>query len=195
MTTKLRSLVLLAAALVGSAGCDDAPTTAVVENGYAAPDAGGAGPTSVYEVWWVTTLFPAAVAPGALSETERTIPATDFAYALLAPGWTPADGGTPPRLVAVRSAEKISAAAHDRLRIVVSDETFVGDCARGRPLDAADARFIVERIFPGPFAGKLYDPVTCSTASVSAQDGPAPADAARGDLGDTDAPEDAGAVE
>jgi hypothetical protein len=165
------SLVALAAAsaLAPLAGCDDTPTTAVVENGF--PSASGAGgPTTVYEVWWVTTLFPDAVAPGALSETERTIPAAGFAYALLAPGWSPADGGRPARLIAARSADPLSVAVHDVLRIVVSPDTFVGDCATGPPLDADDARFIVERIFPGAFAGAAYDPATC-TATTEAGDG------------------------
>ena len=73
----------LAIALIAAAGCNGDPTTAVVENGY--PAAWRAGTMTVFKVWWVTTLFPNPVAPEARSETERTIPASDFAYALLAP--------------------------------------------------------------------------------------------------------------
>jgi hypothetical protein len=169
LTSRLRpSLVALAALLAPVAACDDTPTTAVVENAYASAPDGGAS-TSVYEVWWATALFPEAVAPGATSEPERAVPGSDFAYALLAPGWSPGDA-VPRRLVAVRSASPLAAAAHERLRIVVSPETFVGDCAAGQPLDAADARFIVERIFPGAFAGASYDPAACSS-TVGLTDG------------------------
>jgi len=167
--TRLRtSLVALATLLAPLAGCDDTPTTAVVTNAYAP-----AAATSVFEVWWSTTLFPRPVAAGATSETERTVPASDFAYALLAPGWSPESGGAPPRLVAVRSADPLSVAAHDRLRIVVSPDTFVGDCATGPPLDEDDAQLIVERIFPGAFAGASYDPATCRTTPASGDGGDA----------------------
>jgi hypothetical protein len=155
---------IIAAACVAPtlAGCDDAPTTAVVENGFAAPKGGGAaGAVTVYKTWWVTTLFPDAVASGETSAPERTIPAADYAYALLAPGWSPSDGGAPAHLVAVKSTAKLSVAVHGVLRIVVSDDTFTGDCAAGAPLGADDARLIVERIFPGDFAGSVYDPSTC----------------------------------
>jgi hypothetical protein len=162
LRSRLRpSLVALATLLAAVAACEDAPTTAVVENGYAPAPDGGAS-TTVYEVWWATALFPEPVAAGETSEPERAVPVSDFAYALLAPGWTPG-GGAPPRLVAARSANPLDAAAHERLRIVVSPATFVGDCAAGEPLDAADARFIIERIFPGALAGESYDPATCST--------------------------------
>ena len=160
----------LAIALIAAAGCNGDPTTAVVENGY--PAAWRAGTMTVFKVWWVTTLFPSPVAPGASSETERTIAATDFAYALLAPGWSPG-GGPPARLVALASAQPLTATPHDLLTITVDDAHFVGDCAAGSTLDAADAELIVERIFPGDFAGATYDPSTCTTT-------PAVADAGQG---------------
>jgi hypothetical protein len=192
--------VLLAGFAAALGGCDDAPTTAVVENGFGVPAASNVGganlpPTSVVEVWWLTTLFPSAVGPGATSEIERAVPGTDFAYALLAPGWSPGDGGRPARLVAVKSAAELSVAAHGRLRIVVSNDAFTGDCDHGPPLDADDARLITERIFPGAFAGKVYDPATCTTSDVPPQDGLAPADAADDTTGGLDAPADAGAAE
>jgi hypothetical protein len=189
-TLRFILVTAVASCLMTLAGCDDTPTTAVVENAFpavsdAAPPAPtSVYPTSVYRVWWVATLFPNAISPGASSETERTIPAADYAYALLAPGWSPADGGAPRRLVAVRSASKLGVAAHGVLHIVVSADTFVGDCATGRPLDDADARLIVERIFPGEFAGATYDPATCAT-TVPAPDASATSDdGAVGDAAD-----------
>jgi hypothetical protein len=152
---------------VGASGCSDDPTTAIVENGFSpAADGGSNGKTTVFKVWWSTTLFASPIAPLTRSEVERTVPATDFAYALLALGWIPEDAAPPSRLVPVRSASRMTVAAHDLLRIVVSDETFTGDCATGKPLSAEDAQFIVERIFPGDFAGGVYDPATCETTSA-----------------------------
>jgi hypothetical protein len=163
-----RGAVLSRMALVGSAltlsACSDAPTTAVVENDYPiVADAGAASAMTVFKAWWVTTLFPNAVGPAAVSEAERTVPASDFAYVLLAPGWSPDDPGAPRRLVAMKSAAKLTVATHDALRIAVSDDLFVGNCAAGKPLGADDARLIVERIFPEDFAGVVYDPQTCTS--------------------------------
>jgi hypothetical protein len=146
---------LLAALLLAGAGltvgaCDDTPTTAVVVNAY--PAAG----STVTKVWWLTTLFPNAIDPGATSETERTVPGTDFAYALLA-------GAPPARPIALKSRQKLTAAAHEPMTIVVSDDTFAGDCAAGSTLDPDDARLITEQIFPGDFAGASYDPATCAS--------------------------------
>jgi hypothetical protein len=171
--------VLLATVLLAPlSGCDDTPTTAIVENGYA-PAASSGETTTVFQVWWSTTLFPAPVAAGASSESERSVPGSDFAYALLAPGWSPDAGGAPSHLVAVRSADRLSVATHDRLRIVVAPGAFVGDCATGSRLAADDARLITESIFPGPFAGATYDPTTCST-NPGTGDGGAAADAEAG---------------
>jgi hypothetical protein len=166
----------LAGAAVGTvAGCNDTPTTAQVENTFASDvDGASARTMTVYKAWWVTTLFPNPVAAQATSESERTIPASDFAYALLAPGWSPADGSRPPRLIAAKSAAQLSVAVHDRLHIEVSDDTFVGDCAAGKPLDADDARLIVERIFSGDFAGVVYDPATCTNGSQMSDAGTSP---------------------
>jgi hypothetical protein len=155
-----------AVVLLAAVGCSADPTTAVVENAY--PVAATAADTmTVFKVWWVTTLFPSPVAPGASSETERTVPASDFAYALLAPGWPPDSGTRPPRLVALKSAQPLTAAAHELLTIAVDDGRFVGDCQAGSPLDPADAALIVGRIFPGDFAGAAYDPATCTTAPAT----------------------------
>jgi hypothetical protein len=186
ITAHLSSLVgasVLALATSFTAGCDDAPTRAFVDNGFAAaPDAGSTAAMTVYKVWWLTTLFADAVPAGATSETERPSPGSAFAYALLAPGWSPEDGGRPPRLVALESRGALSVSAHGVLSIAVSDDTFTGDCARGAPLGADDAALITERIFPGDFAGGSYDPATCVTTANDA-DAAAPA---------ADAPPDGG---
>jgi hypothetical protein len=139
---------LLAATLL--AGCDDTATTAIVQNRYATT-------TTVFKAWWVTTLFANPVAPGNASETERTIPATDYAYALLAPEWPPA------QLIAAKSMAKLSATEHQLLTIDVSDDQFIGNCASGNLLSDDDARLITERIFPGDFAGLSYDAATCTS--------------------------------
>lgn len=149
-----------AAALLSS--CDATPTTAVVENGLSVP---------IFQVWWGTTLFSSPVAPGATSEPERTVPATDFAYALIAPGWSVEERDRPSALLALKSAAPLVAPAHHLLTIVVADDGFVGDCAAGRPLPEEDARFIVERIFPGEFAGTIYDSSTCVATPVAADAG------------------------
>lgn len=158
-------LVLLGATF-GCSGCDDAPTAAVVENTYpttAAADGGsGAEVSTVFKVWWVTTLFPSPLGPGQISDVERTVPGEDFAYAVLAPGWSPDRGGAPPRLIALKSRQRLTATAHQRLTIAVSDDTFSGNCFAESTLGAEDARVVVERIFPGQFAGMTYDPATCT---------------------------------
>ena len=162
-----------------AAGCNDQPTTVLVQNDYPEPAGGAASQPvmTVFKLWWVTTLFARPVAPGAISESERTIPGTDFAYALIAPGWSP-DSRTPPaRLIALKSVQALTVSVHDVLTIAVSDQQFTGNCAAGGTLDADDAQLVVQRIFPGAFAGLSYDPATCASTPV-ATDGGAPADAA-----------------
>jgi hypothetical protein len=167
----LRLAAGLALALLASPGCDDAPTTAVVANGY--PVAGDVADTmTVFKVWWAPTLFPDPVPPGEASETERTIPGSDFAYALLAPGWSAESATPPPRLVALKSTRALTAVAHERLAIPVSDDAFTGNCAAGSTLAEADARLIAERIFPGDFAGASYDPATCTSTPAPPDAGP-----------------------
>jgi hypothetical protein len=146
-------LVALAIVALPLAACNDAATTVFVANGSA--------DLTVSKVWWNATLIPESVAPRRASAVQRAVPGDDFAYALLAP------------LIPARSAQPLSVARGDQLEILVSDDTFVGDCAAGEPLDADTAQLIVERIFPGDFAGATYDPVTCTTT-------PASADAAQG---------------
>lgn len=164
-------LVGAAAGLVagaGLSGCDTPdPTHAVVENAYPEPPPdggeGGAG-IVVFRTWWVATLFADPVLPGTVSAEERTVPETGPAYALLAPGWDPESGAPPARLVPVISRAPLRAVRGTTLRIQVSDETFAGNCAAGQPLSEEDADFVTQRIFPGAFAGLVYDARTCTSA-------------------------------
>ena len=155
-----------------ASGCNDRPTTVLVQNDYPAPGgAASAPPMTVFKVWWVTTLFPSPVAAGAVSESERTIPGTDFAYALVAPDWSADSGTAPSRLIALKSTRELTASAHDVLTISVSDRTFAGNCAAGSALSADDAALAIQRIFPGEFVGLRYDPATCTTTPAAADSG------------------------
>ena len=168
-----RGVWLLASAVaMGALGCDDTPTTAVVDNAF--PDVPSA-PVTVYRTWWAGTLFPDPVPPGAWSAPQRATPADDVAYALLAPGWTPAQGTPPTDLVAVRSAAPLVATEHETLHIAVDDTRFLGNCAAGAPLTPEDASLIVERIFRREFAGATYDPATCTTTPGTGAAGPSAA--------------------
>lgn len=163
--TTLRAGIALAAALALLSRCSsENPTQVVVDNDYAAVPEGGDTATemTVYKVWWVTTLMPDAVAPGGEGQTQRTVPASDFAYAVLAPGWDPRSGSPPTRFVAAKSAAALAAAQGHTLHIHVSDGTFDGDCAAGKPLSQDDADFITQRIFPEEFGGQGYVANTCS---------------------------------
>ena len=168
MTATMKTLVCLLALTAAAplSGCNDTASIVVVTNAYPAD---APAPMMVFKVWWTTTLVADPVAP-ASSASERTVPGDDFAYALLAPGWTPELGAPPPALIAARSADELSVARGNQLEILISDDTFIGNCAAGKPLDAATAALIVESIFPGDFAGATYDPSTCTriTTLVSA---------------------------
>jgi hypothetical protein len=153
--------------LVPIAACEtETPTSAVVDNGYdPIPDGGDASKElTVYKAWWSTTLFTAAVAPRAESEPERTVPASDTAYAILAVGWDPSSS-TPPdptTLVPVQSSGKLSVARGEALHIRVSDDSFDGRCNAGRALSQDEADLITRRIFPGEFVDVVYDAKTCT---------------------------------
>jgi hypothetical protein len=155
--------------LLGAAACETPdPTSAVVDNAYpASPATALTGPQIVvYKVWWSATLFKEPVVPAASSDVERSVPESDTAYALLAPGWDPASGSPPTTLVPVRSKSKLVAPRGDTLHIVVSDGTFRGRCDANEPLSQEDADFITQRIFPGEFANVTYDAKTCTTTSA-----------------------------
>ncbi len=160
--------LLLCGATLGLGACDTSnPTEAVLHNGYPAGDSTSAASPTVYKAWWSVAEFRDPVLAGEESAPVRVVEGEDFAYALLAPGWDPASGTTPERLVPVRTIDRPSVTRGDTLRIVVSDTTTLGDCAKSSPLEQADADFITQRIFQGEFVGQRYDAATCTASSVS----------------------------
>jgi hypothetical protein len=150
------AITLSACAGAFSACSTSDPTQAVVDNGYPAlPDGGDpATQTVVYASWWSVTLFSTPVPAGAESDPARAVTSTDFAYAVLAPGWDPS------------STTALHADRGDTLHIVVSDATVIGNCAAGKPLSQEDADFITQRIFPGLFSGVSYDAAKCVATTI-----------------------------
>jgi hypothetical protein len=145
--------------------CDTSdPTSAVVDNGYPAP-------TVVYQVWWSVTLFADPVAAGAESDANRVVAGSDYAYALLAPNWDPTSSTPPATLIPVRTKGPLAVARGDTLHIAISGASVDGDCAAGSRLSHEDAQFIVQRIFPGEFAGADYDETTCTTTTRASDAG------------------------
>jgi len=165
---KMNHLRVLAVSslVVAFAACDtEDASKAVVENGYRQ--------TVVYRAWWVATYFPEPVAGGATSTEQRSVPASDFAYAVLAQNWDPASATPPAAFVVVRSKAPLSVARGDTLHITIDDQTFTGSCAADQPLSQEEADLITQRIFPGEFANVTYDAKTCTTtpAASAASDG------------------------
>jgi hypothetical protein len=188
----LRSLSVLLFAVAASAAtamlaCEtETATSAVVDNAYPAPPEGAdpALQTVVYRAWWVATYFQDPVAGGAASAEQRSIPASEVAYAVLAPEWDPASTTPPSRLIVVKSKAPLTSTRGELLHIAVSDQTFTGNCLAAQPLSQEEADFITQRIFPGEFEGVTYDAKTCTSTAV-------PTDEAGVDAG-TDAAGDAG---
>jgi hypothetical protein len=199
MKRLLSMSLLLSTTVVATTGCEtETATTAVVADRYPVIADGGDPSTqlTVYKVWWVTTLFVDPVVPGAESALQRTVPAADYAYALLAPGWDPTSTTPPVILIPVRSADKLGVTRGETLRIEVSDATFVGNCAGGKTLSQDDADFITLRIFPGDFATVTYDAKNCTSTALPSDGGTdgATGDGAAGDggIGDAGVPDAAG---
>jgi hypothetical protein len=164
-------------ALGALAACDtEEPTFAVVDNAYPPPPDGGEASkqTVVYRAWWVTSYFPDPVPGGASSSEQRSVPVSDFVFALLAPGWDPASTTPPAQLVVVKSKVPLSASRGDTLHIVVSDQTFTGSCAAGQPLSQEDADLITQSIFPAEFTGVTYDAKTCTTMAIARREAAPP---------------------
>jgi len=170
-TLSLLLLAALAAAALALAACDtETASSSVIDNDYPAAPADGSDPgkqTVVYRAWWFATYYPTPVPGGASSDVLRAVPASDFAYAVLAPGWDPASPSPPTRFVIVKSKAALAVELGDLLHIAVSDATFAGHCAAGQPLTQDEADFVTERIFPGVFTGKTYDAKTCTTTDVT----------------------------
>ena len=132
--------------ILGLCACDDA-TTIVVDNAYT-------DDTIVDEVWWSQTLVPDQVLPGGESPVYRTTPALDTAYLVAERGGN---------VFVARSATPLGVNRSAELHVVVSPQNIVGDCATNAHLTQPEADFITQRIFPGRFAGTIYDPTTCKT--------------------------------
>lgn len=179
MSPPLRSLsfLLFGTALAGAAAlaaCEtETPTSAVVENAYPAVADGGApsAQTVVYRAWWVATYFSDPVAGGETSAEQRSVPGSEFAYAVLAPGWDPTSTTPPARLIAVKSKAALSVARGEVLHVSISDQTFTGNCLAGPPLSQAEADFVTQRIFPGVFTNVAYEAATCTSTTVPTDDG------------------------
>jgi hypothetical protein len=180
------SLAILSITLLGALGCEtEDATMVVVDNDY--PVAAEAGPAAngitVYKVWWVTSLMPDPVTPGAEGQPERTVANSDYAYAVLAPGWDPSSSTPPPTFLPAKSAAKLSAARGDTLHVRISDDTFIGNCVDGKALSQDDADFITQRIFPGEFADAVFAAKSCTAARTP---GDAGADLAAAEAGPSD---------
>jgi len=155
-----------------STGCNTSePTTAVLSNEYPSSDANSTDSMPVYRGWWSVAQFPDAVPAGQVSDPVRIVQGNDYGYALLAPGWDVATGAPPTTLLPLRSAQKLSVGRGELLTFVVSELATVGDCRSSRPLSQDDADFITQRIFPGEFAGLVYDAANCTTSPISRAEG------------------------
>jgi hypothetical protein len=147
-----------------AAGCDPSPTQVVLDNGYP-PYA--AVPLVVYRAQWQAVSFPAPVAPGASSDPQDTLAASDnTAYVLLAPGWDPAGSTPPTSFIALQSREGYAVHLGDTVHIPVDDSTFLGNCASGSSLTQAQADFITQLVFAGDSVSYSYDAASCTTTLV-----------------------------
>ncbi|HYQ01533.1 MAG TPA: hypothetical protein VER96_22825 [Polyangiaceae bacterium] len=171
---KISNLVVFASlGLLLSAGCNTSdPTNAVLSNEYPpANDASSADSMAVYKGWWSVALFPDPVPAGQTSDPIRVVEGTDYGYALLAPGWDATAGASPTALIPLRSAHKLRVDRGGLLTFVVSEQATVGDCRAGHAVSQDEADFITQRIFPGEFAGLVYDAATCTTSPVATGEG------------------------
>jgi hypothetical protein len=139
-------------------GCD-APHTSVVLDNHYSPASG----LVVRDAFWQAVGFPDPVLPGASSDPQNTIAASDnTAYVVLAPGWDPAGSDPPTRLVVLESRAGFSVHLNDTLHIPVDDVAFAGNCAAGSTLSQDRADFITQLVFPSDFTNASYDAATCT---------------------------------
>ena len=163
LASALGSAVLVTLAV----GCDAPETSVVLENRYPA--------ATIYLAGWQAVCFSRPVLPGASSDPQTTVSASDnTVYALLAPGGLPEDGGVPAALVVLQSQGGFAVHLGDTLHIPVDDDTFAGDCAAGRPLSQAQADIVTRFVFPSVFAALQYDAATCTTTAASDAASPCP---------------------
>jgi hypothetical protein len=151
-------------------GCDQEPdTTVVLDNHY---PSSGTTPLVIYRAYWQAAAFQDPVAPGGSSDAQSTVPASNTAYVLLAPGWDP-DGSAPPTsFVVMQSRDELAVPLNGRLHIPVDDTTFIGNCDAGSSLSQTQADFIrtrifTENIFPDASLSFSYDALTCTTTPIA----------------------------
>ena len=155
-----RVVIALAVSPLVSA-CDHRPQATVVLDNRYPPSA--STPFVVYRAFWQAVSFPSAVPPGASSDPQNTVPASETtAYVVLAPGWDPEGSALPASLIVMQSRAGFEAHLDDTLRIPVDDTTFAGHCAAGSFLSQAQADFITQLIFPDDFASVRYDAASCT---------------------------------
>jgi hypothetical protein len=142
MNLRCLTLLLLVA-------CDGSDATYAVATNVFAADADGA-PTSVFKVFYRTTLFTEPIAPGNDTPAHLVAPGGDRAYAILAPGWSPdaPDAGPPPSFVGVVTAKGILATKGGTVRIELGPTTVRGACAGEPPLTRDEYDVLKDRIFP-----------------------------------------------
>lgn len=139
-------LLLMLSVLLTS--CDDATSVRVMNDTDAA---------IVNRLWWQTTLFTTPVEPHQRSAFERTVPASDFAYALLTS--TTGDAGT---LLPIRSRERLNVERGAALELDVNTTDWLGFCDAGQPLTQDEADFITQRIFVTQFADQTFEAASCT---------------------------------
>jgi hypothetical protein len=153
--------------LLLAVACNEAASASVViDNDYLAD---AAPSLVVYRAFWQAVSFETPVPPGASSNPQSTVAASDnTAYVVLAPGWDPDAGTLPASLVLLQSRSGFSVHLGNTLRIAVDDATFAGNCAAGSFLTQAQADFIMDVVLgswpeAGMFFGLHYDAATCTT--------------------------------
>lgn len=154
-----------------AAACYGPQTAVVVDNDYAPTPA---KPKVVYRAYWQAVSFPEPIPPGASSNPQNTVPASDnMAYVALAPGWDPDSSAPPTSFVLLQSRNGFGVHLGDTVHIPVDDATFIGNCASGSFLSQAQADLITqlftEPIFPDAspaLPSFRYEAATCTTTLI-----------------------------
>ncbi len=148
-----------------AAGCDTPSTNVVLDNAYASSQD---RPLVVYHAAWQAVSFQSPLPPGAASDPQATVAASDnTAYVVLAPGWDPNSKTPPTAFVVMQSRSGFASHLDTTLHIPVDDTTFMGNCAAGSFLSQAQADFITQLVFPGDFAAFRYDAASCTTTPIA----------------------------
>lgn len=169
---KVNASLALVSLAVGCAGIgDSAPKTTVVLDNRYAPTA--TDQRVVYRAFWQAVSFQRPVAPGASSDPQDTVPASEnTAYAVLAPGFALTSTTPPASMIVLRSKQGFKVRLDETLHIPIDDTTFVGNCAAGSFLTQEEADFITQRVFARDFMMLSYDAATCTSAATGDAQGP-----------------------